>query len=235
MPAWTRAQFEAGPRTLLSRGSRLKPAVWRLESAPGGPVVVKDAAGAPWWSRWLARALLARERRVLENLRGLEQVPELLGSIDAEAFVCRWLAGAPLQREAFQRAPRRVADELLLLVERFHARAVYHLDLRQRQNVLLDARGTVAVVDFGAAWRLGPLTRPWLGPCLAAIDRQAALKYLARYAPEQLSAAEARAVLRAERWRRFWPFTPHRSRGAAEGARERLRQLESAENSWHNP
>ncbi|TAH35816.1 MAG: hypothetical protein EYC70_12385 [Planctomycetota bacterium] len=220
----SRGQWQALPRALLSRGSRLKPAVWKVET-PSGAVIVKDAAGAPTWSRWLARWLLARERRVLERLHGVAGVPELLACLDRGAFACTLLQGRPLEREAFARQPRAVVERLLALIERLHDRGVFHLDLRQRQNVLVDETGAVAVVDFGAAWRLGAGTRWLLGGPLGWVDRQAALKYLARYAPEELSPEEARAVLRAERWRRLWPFTPHRSRGESEAARKRLREI----------
>lgn len=223
LPQWPRPEYEALPRILLSRGSRLKPAVWRVET-DDGPLVVKDAAAVPAWSRALALFLLARERRVLQRLQGVEGVPQLRARVGASAFAATLLPGQALDRQTFASAPRLLADGLLRLLARLHARHVYHLDLRQRQNVLVDEHGGVAVVDFGAAWCLGPLTRPLLQRLLGWVDRQAALKYLARYAPQELSRAEALEVLRAERWRRWWPFTPHRSRGALEGARERLRQ-----------
>ncbi|MFQ5748957.1 MAG: hypothetical protein ACE5H3_05800 [Planctomycetota bacterium] len=220
----SRAEFETRPRTLLSRASRLKPAVWRVEGPPG-PVLVKDVSGLPPLFRMLGRRLLHRERRILERLGGLDGVPAVLGGWDADAFLTSWVEGEPLDRERFCAAgPRKLTDQLLSLLEKVHARGVYHLDIRQRRNLLLDARGRVRLVDFGAAFGFGPLRRLFFGPVLGWVDRLAVLKHLARYAPGELTPLEARSVLRAQRLRRLWVVSPHRPRGEAEGARSRLAQ-----------
>jgi hypothetical protein len=80
------------------------------------------------------------------------------------------------------------------------------------------------MVDFGAALVPGPLARRVFGPLLAWIDRQAALKYLARFAPECLSEEEAQAVLWQRRARSLWIFSSRPSRRETLGARERLRR-----------
>ena len=103
-----------------------------------------------------------------------------------------------------------------------HERGVYHLDLRQRQNLLVDEEGTLDVVDFGAALApRGPLR--WLfGPVLGSVDRQAALKYLARFAPSELTVEEARRFLRGLVWRKLWIVSPYYDRGEAAAVRRRL-------------
>ncbi|MBL7007367.1 MAG: hypothetical protein ISR76_00070 [Planctomycetes bacterium] len=219
--AWTREDYRALDRRLLSRGSRLKPAVWRVEG-PAGPLVVFDCAGLPRASRRLARWLLRRERLALQRLDGVEGVPQVAARIDRDAFAISWLAGTPLDRATFQRDPQGLARQLRAILAAIHARRVYHLDLRQRQNLLVDPAGRLACVDFGASLALGSFGDAILGRLLAWVDRQAALKYLARYAPEELSLEEARAVLRGLRWRRLWIFSPYRERGEGEGARRRL-------------
>ena len=73
------------PASPLSRPSAFKPAV-RLVETSGGRVVVKDARHLGPATRWLARWLLARERRVLERLSSLEQVPRLVAAIDRDAI-----------------------------------------------------------------------------------------------------------------------------------------------------
>ncbi len=220
----SRAAFETRQRTLLSRGSRLKPAVWRVEGEQG-PVLVKDVSGLRPVFRVLGRMLLHRERRVLERLAGIDEVPAVLGEWDADAFLTTWVEGEPLDREGFHKAgPRRLTDQLLSLLEKIHARGVYHLDIRQRRNVLLDPCGRVRLVDFGAAFGFGPLRRLLFGALLGWVDRLSVLKHLARYAPGELTTAEARSVLRAQRLRRLWVVSPHRPRGEVEGARSRLAQ-----------
>ena len=227
LPAfWSRAAYEARSRELLSRGSRLKPAVWKV-AHEGEPLLVKDTAMLrfPW--RALGRWLLRRERRVLRRLTGMPRVPQLLGDIDGNAFATSWLRGEPLDRQRFQLRSAQIAADLRALLVDLHARGVFHLDLRQRQNILLDEEGRVAVVDFGAALAPGRLGRLLFGRLLAWVDRQAIYKYLARYAPEELSLKEARSALRALRWRRLWVFSPHRSRGVAEQLRGRIRAGEA--------
>lgn len=217
----SRFEWDSLPRERLGRPSVVRPSVWRVDG-PGGPLVVKDARSGRWWARPLARWLLRRERRILARLSGLDGVPQVLAEAGPDAFACSWLEGRPLDREAFQARPRAMAEALRARIDAIHARGVFHMDLRQRQNVLHDGKGGVAFVDFGAALALGAAGRRVLGRLLGAVDRQAALKYLARYAPEALTEDEARAVVRWERWRRLWPFTPHRSRGGPEAARRRL-------------
>ncbi len=223
--SWPREAYRARPRQLLSRGSRWKPAVWRVE-AEQGPCVVFDCAELPAPGRRLARWLLARERRALARLEGVAGVPPLRAVVDRDAFAIGWLEGQPLDRAAFQRDPQGLAAQLRAILRELHARRVYHLDLRQRQNLLVTAEGRLACVDFGASVAAGPLTQLLLGRLLAWVDRQAGLKYLARYAPEQLTAAEARQVLRGLFWRRVWLFSPYRERGEGDGARRRLAELD---------
>lgn len=213
-----RHELERLPRTALGKTSALKPAVWRVETADG-PVVVKDARHSA--VRWVARWIVARERRVLERLSSLEGVPHLVVTIDRDAIALTLFPGRPLDEQSFRARPRELFEQLLELTERLHALGVFHLDLHQRKNLLLDDDGRLRMVDFGSAVAAGPLMRFFLGPILGYVDRQAAYKYLARFAPEELSHDEARAVLRQRRVRRLWPFSPH-SKRERKAARARL-------------
>lgn len=217
---WTRAELAGAQEELWSRGSAVKPAV-RLLRTSRGEVVVKDLHGLRPPGRWLAAWLLSRERRVLERLAGVPGVPPVLGVLEDGGLVLGRMAGRPLDREAFARRPRELAGALRELVAAMHDRGVYHLDLHQRRNLLVDPAGRLSVVDFGAALAPGPLGRRLWGPLLARVDRAGVLKYLARYAPEELTPAEARAFLRWRRWRRWWPFTRHPDRGEEAAARRR--------------
>ncbi|MAW60419.1 MAG: hypothetical protein CMJ94_06245 [Planctomycetes bacterium] len=218
-----RAALEAAPRRLLSRGSRLKPAVHRVELPDGPACVVKDVREVPGWSRWLARWLMGRERRILRALDGVDGVPQLLGEVDRDAFALALLPGEPLTPAAFEQHPRSLAADLRAITAAMHARGVYHLDLRQRQNLLV-AGERLAVVDFGAAWKPRLWSRWLLAPIFGWVDRQAVLKYLARHAPEELGYDEARSVLRFLRLRKLWFVSPHNDAGEWAAAKQRVAQ-----------
>lgn len=224
-PRLSRQALAGTTRVLLSRGSRFKPEVLRLELA-SGPAVLKDCAHLPFWSRWLGRWLMQREAGAMERLGGLPGFPPVLAQLDADAVLIGLLPGLPLDGEAFARAPQHWAAALRERVAQMHARGVFHLDLRQPQNLLIDeSTGQLGVVDFGAGHVPGALTGWMLRPLLSWVDRQAVLKYLSRYAPEEMSRAEAKAYLRGQFWRRAWIFSPHRNRGAVAAVRRRLQDL----------
>ena len=216
----TREEFERLPRTPLGKRSALKPAVWRVET-PGGPVVVKDAGQNGIATRWLARWLLSRERSILERLGAVEGVPHLISTIRKDAIVLSLVPGRTLDAGMFRERPRAIFEQLLELTRRLHEVGVFHLDLHQRRNLLLDDDGRLHLVDFGAAVAPGPLARALFGRALRHADQQAAYKYMARFAPEGLTDEEARLVLRHRRIRRLWPFSPH-SRREGRAARGRL-------------
>jgi predicted Ser/Thr protein kinase len=217
-----RAALDAAPRRLLSRGSRFKPAVHAVE-IDGLACVVKDVRGIPAWSRALARWLMGREQRILRALAGVEGVPQLLDPIDRDAFAVAVLPGEPLTREAFEAHPSALAEGLRRILRAMHARGVYHLDLRQRQNILVEGE-TVSIVDFGAAWMPSWASRWLLAGIFRWVDRQAVLKYVARHAPQDLSRDEARSVLRFLRLRRWWIFSPHNDAGEWQAAQDKLRE-----------
>ncbi|MCH2101332.1 MAG: hypothetical protein MK209_05380 [Planctomycetes bacterium] len=216
-----RATLKVAPRELLSRGSRFKPAVHRVMPAEGVPCVVKDASEVPAWSRPFARWLMGRERRILRTLAGVDGVPQLLAEIDRDAFALAVLPGEPLTPAAFEAHPQSLADNLRTMTRAIHERGVYHLDLRQRQNLLVD-EDRLSVVDFGAAWKPRIWSAWLLAPIFRWVDRQAVLKYVARYAPQELGYQEARSVLRFLRLRRLWFVSPHNDAGEWRAAKERV-------------
>ena len=99
-------------------------------------------------------------------------------------------------------------EKLAGLVGRMHARGVYHLDLRKRDNILVTAAGQPCVIDFNASIRLTPgsLAARCLAPILRRVDTGAVLKWKARLAPGLLSESERRRYRRESLLRRLWIF-----------------------------
>lgn len=131
-----------------------------------GRVVRRIARGSKLvGSRWVARALLRRERRALRRLAGLSGVPALLESEEWESYRAAPSDGvAPNGEEVLLRAyldgvPLHAAQELPLdfferleeLVRELHARGVCHNDLHKEPNVLVGADRRPHLLDFQLA------------------------------------------------------------------------------------
>lgn len=114
-------------------------------------------------SGWIARLLLARERRALAALASVRGVPSLvedraLASAASparrapracEVLLRSWIEGAPLHRA--ESLPEDFFDHLDALVLQLHAAGVCHNDLHKEQNILVDHQGYPWLVDFQLA------------------------------------------------------------------------------------
>ncbi len=132
---------------------------------PGGRRLLRRVAvgGRIPGSGLVARALLRRERRALEALRGLAGVPspvpepEAVGAPSRDGrvppagavLVRSWLAGEPLHRAELLHED--FFDHLDALVEALHARGVCHNDLHKEQNVVVGEDGHPWLIDFQLA------------------------------------------------------------------------------------
>jgi len=123
--------------------------VERVVAADGSVRVRRVACGGGIpGSRFVARRLLARERRALETLAGVAGVPRIL-EIAPGILERSWIEGAPLSRA--EALPEDFFDRLDDLVREIHARGVCHNDLHKEQNVLVAADGWPALLDFQLA------------------------------------------------------------------------------------
>jgi len=141
----------------------------RIELLEGeqGAVVRRVACGSKLpGSGWLARRLMARERRALGQLGGVEHVSGLLNSAEMLDYVqCasldghvpraghvllrRWIPGCALQRA--EELPRDFFERLEDLLFQVHQRGVCHNDLHKEPNVVVGADGQPALIDFQLA------------------------------------------------------------------------------------
>jgi hypothetical protein len=102
-------------------------------------------------ARWIACALLARERAALRALAGLEGVARLCadGNAGRGTLLRSWIPGSPLSEA--RELPRDYFERLEELVRALHARGVCHNDLHKEGNVLVGDDGYPALVDFQLA------------------------------------------------------------------------------------
>lgn len=105
------------------------------------------------FSAAVARVLLARERRALEALEGLDGVPSLerdpRWGAGRDVLVRDFLEGRALHEA--ERLPRDFFEHLAALARRLHERGVCHNDLHKEQNVLVRPDGRPALIDFQLA------------------------------------------------------------------------------------
>jgi len=217
----TRSDFDGFARERVGRNSLLKPEVWTA-IAPLGRIAVKDSSRVNILLRGLSRYLMNREHRALSRLIGMQGVPRLLGKLDCDAFACTWLPGKVFDRAGFLADTHGIAQQMRVMVEEMNGHGVFHLDLRQRQNLLLSDEHKLQIVDFGGAVVLGAWGQFFIGRFFAWIDRQAVCKWVARFAPQELSLSEAQTIVRARWWRRAWFLSPHKDRGELKNAQARI-------------
>ncbi len=139
---------------------------------------------------WLGRRTAQNERRLLEQLAGLQGIPALAGPVRGAGPVLRhavareYVAGHPLgNREV-------VSDtffhDLNRLLEEMHKRRTVYVDLHKRENIIVSERGEPCLIDFqiSLAWPAwlpsGPLFR-----IFARSDQYHLMKHWARCRPDQ--------------------------------------------------
>jgi hypothetical protein len=171
----------------------------RLESDASGRRIVRDAAPAALFLRWLANGLMRREARVLAALEGLEGVPGLI-RVERNRLEREYLDGAPMHR-AKPRDPDYYRRAMQLL-RKLHARGVVHNDLAKEPNILVIDSGQPAFVDFQLAWYAPGRGR--LFCILAWDDLRHLLKHKRSYCPDKLTARERRILARPSLPSRLW-------------------------------
>ena len=154
----------------------------RLEFADDDARIVRDAALARFWLRWLARWLMRREARALAALDDIAGVPPVI-SASRDRLESRPLPGSPMHH-ARPTDPEYYKHALTLL-RRLHAADVVHNDLAKEPNLLVDPDGRPAFIDFPLAWPAPGKGR--LFRTLAHDDMRHLLKHKRTYCPERLT------------------------------------------------
>jgi serine/threonine protein kinase len=143
-----------------------------------------------------------------------------VGRVDRHALALEFIEG-----EELARSPRRLEkgayylERLREIVETMHARGLAHLDLRGRENVMLDANDEIHVLDLAAAvwFRPGSLSHRLFFGWFKLADDAAVLKFKRLLEVGEYT-EEERAFLRRFRFfRSLWIFnrkpSAPRSRG----------------------
>ena len=173
---------------------------------PGGPAVLKEWQPRHVLLRWWATVVMRREIRHYRLLDGTPGVPRFLGHEEDAAVYVQFIDAVPVHRHLPPSLLRRGLDGLERTLAALHARRFVHLDLHQKLNALIDAEGRAWVVDLGQGLDCSHgAIRRLVFPMLARIDRNAVLKFRARYAPDTLDPGQRdRLVARYSASRDHW-------------------------------
>ncbi len=204
----SRADLAGHPAVVLKDEGHGGAAVVRRVDLPDGPVVAKEWAptGSRLLSFW-ARHSMRREIRHYRLLDGVSGVPRLRGFEADRLLILQYVEGRPIHRHLPTELLTAGLDSLARTLEALHERRFVHLDLHQKLNAIIDASGRAWVIDLGQGLDCSRgLLRRLCFPLLVRIDRNAVLKFRARYAPQTLDPEQrARLVARFGARREWWP------------------------------
>jgi hypothetical protein len=203
----TEADLEGAGVRLHQKGKWRKADILLLETERGR-AVVKDFSGKILPVRWYGRWQIRREASIYRRLSGVGGVPRYYGRIGKNAMAIEFIKGERISQWKRRELPPALFARLWALIQEIHSRGVVHIDLRKRDNILINASGEVFIIDFNASFRFDPGSRGerWLFPALRKIDHFGFLKWKSTLAPGQLSEAERSYFQRMTFLRRFWIF-----------------------------
>lgn len=195
--------------SLIRRGRGFKADIKRV-SLGGAQAILKDYAGRPWPVRIFGRVQIAREMRALARLHGIPGVPACYGRWGRYGILLERVEGDRITRWCGARTAGilPMLQRLDRLIALIHARGVVHLDLRKRDNVLIDGEGRPGIIDFNAAccFEPGGFAGRLVLPLLRRIDTSAVVKWRRSLAPESLRPGDARRDRFMTLLRRLWIF-----------------------------
>jgi tRNA A-37 threonylcarbamoyl transferase component Bud32 len=195
---------------VIRQGGWFKADIKRL-SFGGEDAILKDFSGKSWPVRLLGRRQVAQEVRALRRLQGIPGIPHCYGEAERGAAVLMermdgdWITRFCDARPADAPA---VFDRLERLLAAIHARGVAHIDLRKRDNILVQVDGSPCIIDFNASFCFEPATlgARLLFPLLRRIDDSAVLKWKSRLAPGLMSPEDWKRHRRMSLLRKLWIF-----------------------------
>jgi serine/threonine protein kinase len=193
--------------SLLKRDFYAAVGLYERQSTPDGEretsaprqVLLKVYHTDPLWfpplgalGRWLCR----REARFLEQLEGVQGIPQLLGLHGPGGLVREYVPGCNLRE--FSRTAVVDANffpRLSAILAAVHERGMAHNDLSKPENVLVTPDGAPVLIDFQIARRL--LSGP--GPIMRAMSR---------WVIRQMQLTDCYHLAKQHRRRRPLDFTP---------------------------
>jgi hypothetical protein len=201
------ADLRGGRARIHQKGKWGKADILLVETGQGKAIVKnfgEKVAPVRWYGRWQIR----REASIYRRLAGIVGVPRYFGRIGKNAMAIEFVEGERISHWKRRDLPPALFARLWELIERIHSRGIVHIDLRKRDNILVNAAGEVFIIDFNASFRFskGSVGARWIFPALCKIDHFGFLKWKTVLAPGLLSEQERTDFQRMTFLRRFWIF-----------------------------
>ncbi len=129
-------------------------------SVQGQEAIIKTYEFKSVWKRWIGRVLIARELKAYRALRNVPGIPGVLDQSATEAFAIEYVDAIKISYAVGRVDGDLLVNRLRQLLAEIHSRGVFHLDLRNRGNVLVTSDGEPVLVDFASALVIQK-PRPW--------------------------------------------------------------------------
>jgi hypothetical protein len=202
--AFSRADLELGPTTVLSEGRWANAVLYRYDHG-GASWVVKDFRPRGFFARGvIGRFLVRREYGALRRLDGVPGTPQGAFRVDEYALAYRFVPGHTLRGPHDVAFPPEFFPALEQRLTEMHARAgLAHFDLRNAKNILVTESGEPVMLDFqsavGTGWMPGPLRR-----FAERVDLAAIYKHWKTRSPETMGPDRTEILARMNRIRPLW-------------------------------
>jgi tRNA A-37 threonylcarbamoyl transferase component Bud32 len=136
--------------SVLNRGGWANGDVYRVV-IDGQQAVLKTYRDKPLIIQWLGRYLLSRERRAYAALQGIPGIPDVLPGAQGLSLAMQQIDGERISHEALKARGDQIIPALTRLIDAMHERGVYHMDLRNQGNILVDAENQPNLLDFASS------------------------------------------------------------------------------------
>jgi predicted Ser/Thr protein kinase len=175
----------------------------------GEQVILKDYGKCSALTKTLwGKTLINNEAKILRHLASIKGIPRLVSQTDT-SLATEYIAGQSLGKLK-GRFPYEIIPKIESLISTIHRRGVVHLDLAQKQNILLAPDMTPYLIDFANAFyfrkRAFGFRQAFDYLCL--VDRGSLLKFKNRYFPDRMTAEDRNFLKWFWRIRRLWVFNP---------------------------
>lgn len=146
---WVESNLASGDN-ILARSNQGTVLLYERE---GLKLIIKSAMGRGA-VRKARQATLEREYQAYTKMHGLIGVPACYGFLDNQYLLMEFIDGVPYRQGQWVDEEIRTAwfDQLLEIIQAFHARGVSHGDLKSKTNLIAGVDGKPYVIDFGTAF-----------------------------------------------------------------------------------